>query len=150
MIVNSHYVTLQPPYPVIYCNGEVGMQIGTLIVVEGPEVDKIAPAYIMETTEPPMSPYAIRTHSHPVVSYSNKSMGLVMAPVRPNDFSEGGVWDKVELGDVVVLFHVNNGDNTQDSPWLQTASDNLINRIGSLAERERTKDLFREKPTFSL
>jgi hypothetical protein len=23
-IINSHYVPLQPPYPIIYCNGEVG------------------------------------------------------------------------------------------------------------------------------
>ena len=65
MIVNSHYVPLQPPYPVISCNGEVAMQTGTLIVVEdhNPSVPSLS-----NNKE---APYAIRTHSHPVVSYSN-------------------------------------------------------------------------------
>ena len=37
-IANSHYVPLQPPYPVIYCNNEVGIQIATLIVVTEPQM----------------------------------------------------------------------------------------------------------------
>ncbi len=32
-IVNSHYVPLQPPYPIIYYRGQVGMQTGSLIVL---------------------------------------------------------------------------------------------------------------------
>ena len=35
-IVNSHYVPLQEPYPIIYYGGSVAMQIGTLIIVNGP------------------------------------------------------------------------------------------------------------------
>ena len=153
MIVNSHYVPLQPPYPVIYCNGEVAMQTGTLIVVEG--LDPIDPNNRIPSrggnrTGCRMSPYSIRTHSHPVVSYSNKSIGLVMGPARPNDFSEGVVWDKVELGDVIVLFHANCGANAKDPSWQQVAHDNLNLRIGSLAQTERTKDMFVQNPTFSL
>lgn len=157
MIVNTHYAPLQPPYPVIYCNGEVGMQIATLIVVEGlePPTSNTPRRSGGNISGPTMMPYTIRTHSHPVVSYSNKSIGLVMGPARPNDFSEGVVWDKVELGDVIVLFHAFPGENVAqnivpNSQWAQIAHDNLNLRIGSLVERERTKELFVQNPTFSL
>lgn len=156
MIVNTHYAPLQPPYPVIYCNGEVAMQIATLIVVEGPEPASANYRRPVGNRVPPaMMPYSIRTHSHPVVSYSNKSVGLVLGPARPNDFSEGVVWDKVELGDIIVLFHAFPGENvSQNLPpnpqWEQVAHDNLSLRIGSLVQQERTKELFSKNPSFSL
>lgn len=155
MIVNTHYAPLQPPYPVIYSNGEVAMQIATLIVVEGYDPPSAGTPSRFGNRFPRMSPYAIKTHSHPVVSYSNKSIGLVMGPARPNDFSEGLVWDKVELSDVIVLFHAfPGGDSSQglnpNLKWDQIAHDNLNLRIGSLCELERTKDLFSANPSFSL
>ena len=129
------------------------MQIATLIVVEGLEPPTSDMSQRGGNRFPPsMLPYSIRTHSHPVVSYSNKSIGLVMGPARPNDFSEGVVWDKVELGDVIVLFHAfpgEQGDNSNPQ-WAQVAHDNLNLRIGSLVERERTKELFSKNPSFSL
>lgn len=156
MIVNTHFAPLQPPYPVIYSNGEVAMQIATLIVVEGLEsLSGNRPQRGGNISGPTMMPYMIRTHSHPVVSYSNKSIGLVMGPARPNDFSEGVVWDKVELGDIIVLFHAYPGENvtlntSPNQKWAEVAHENLNLRIGSLVERERTKDLFSKNPSFSL
>lgn len=101
MIVNSHYVPLQEPYPIIYSKGEVAMQIGTLIVVEGRDPSSPHPGGRV------VDPYVIRTHSHPVVSYGNKDGGQMSIIPVPNDWSEGIVWDKAELRNVTVLCHTN-------------------------------------------
>ena len=58
--MQSHFVKLEPPYQIIHYGGEVGIQIGTLIVV-GPNYPD--PSYL-----------DIRTSSHPVVSYVSKKL----------------------------------------------------------------------------
>lgn len=133
MIVNSHYVPLQPPYPIIYCNGEMGMQTGTLIVVEGRDPSQPDPYGNRQSI------YAIRTHSHPVVSYANKAQSVLTPFPVPNEASEGIVWDRVEMRDVTVLCYVNG-----------VMSELLPNRIECLIVEERQKDAANGKHTFEL
>ncbi len=66
---------LQAPYEYIFCNGEVGQHIATLVVSEITKYDE----YKFELT----------THSYPVVKYWNAPRGVV--------------WDKAELASCVVL-----------------------------------------------
>ena len=131
MIVNSHYVPLQEPYPIIYCRGEVGIQIGTLIVVEGR--DPSAP-HAGGRREPS---YAIRTHSHPVVSYGNKKDAQMSGFLMPNDWSEGIVWDKAELRSVTVLCH-------SDNPVIPES------RFSHMVYQERYDDFLSNTSTFKL
>lgn len=131
MIVNSHYVPLQPPYPIIYCKGEVGMQIGTLIVVEGHSPNMPHP---FGNREPP---YAIRTHSHPVVSYGNKYEGKLTQIPMPNDWSEGIVWDRVELRNVTVLCYSDKPDISEQ-------------RFDALIHQERYNDVLNNRKTLKL
>lgn len=131
MIVNSHYVPLQEPYPIIYSKGEVAMQIGTLIVVEGRDPSSPHPFGNRE------APYAIRTHSHPVVSYGNKKEGEMSAFPEPNDWSEGIVWDRAELRSVTVLCH----------------SDKSVipeSRFRKMVYQERYNDILSNTSTFKL
>ena len=50
--MQSHLLKLEPPYQIIACRGEIGVQIATLIV--------------MEETCGDDGKYGITTHSHPV------------------------------------------------------------------------------------
>lgn len=89
--VSTTYVPLQPPYQIIKYGKEIGMQIGTLIAT--------VPALIEED-----SSFRIETHSFPVVTYGNKEK----APRDKNlfnlmDFSEGVVWNRVELREVSTI-----------------------------------------------
>ena len=152
-IINSHYVPLQPPYPIIYCKGEVGMQIATLIVLEGRDPSEHHPYGNR------LAPYFIRSHSHPVVSYGNKQTGIIDSNVEPNDWSEGIVWDHVELRDVMTLCHAPNGvpndPATANAPgnshWVHfSANQNIYRRLASLVPQERLRDLFRGQSRFSL
>ena len=133
MIVNSHYVPLQAPYPIIYGKGEMGMQTGTLIVVEGRDPSQ---PHRYGNRE---APYAIRTHSHPVVSYSNKAQSVLTPFSVPNEASEGIVWDRVEMRDVTILCYVND-----------VMSEILPDRIECLIVEERQKDAANGKYTFEL
>jgi len=76
---NSHYVPLNPPYPILYLRGRVGIQTGSLIVVQ-----------------PRLSggnmPGALRMVSMPIVSYCNKSKLLPSQPVMPEHWAENMVW----------------------------------------------------------
>ena len=131
MIVNSHYVPLQSPYPIIYCNGEMGMQTGTFIVVEG--YDPSAP-HRGGRMEPP---YAMRTHSHPVVSYGNKYAAELTDFSEPNDWSEGIVWDKAEMRDVTILCY----DSKPEIPHP---------KLDMLVSGSRYKDAYQNRETFNL
>lgn len=94
-VVNSHYVPLQEPYPIIYYGGSVAMQIGTLIVVYGPgeEPGRLGRLFTSRLT----------TTSHPVVAYGNKFVSEPRNEWRLNMWSEGVVWDYVQLKDVFTL-----------------------------------------------
>ncbi len=137
-IISSHFVPLKAPYPIIYCKGELGMQTGTLIVVEDNYGDDPSVRFNRESGKPYLRfPYGITSHSHPVVSYGNKDKARPQSVAQPNDWSEYIVWDKVELRDVTTLCY---------------SDDNTINdeRLTMLVSGERSGDMFRGIYTFSL
>lgn len=94
-MIQSHFVRLEPPYQVIFCNGEVGIQIGSLIVVE--------------EKRGPNEEYGLQTHTHPVVSYGSKEMLEIWTSnphdiwMSDGDFVQGAVWEKAEVKDVLVI-----------------------------------------------
>ena len=91
-IVNSHYVPLQEPYPIIYYGGSVAMQIGTLIIVNGPGEERGMSGRVVFSR--------MYTCSYPVVAYGNKHFSEPRNEWRLNMWSEGVVWDYVQLNDV--------------------------------------------------
>lgn len=92
-IVNSHYVPLQEPYPIIYYGGTVAIQTGTLIVVNAPGAE-------VEGRMGNRFSSRMTTSSHPVVTYGNKFVSEPHGEWRQNMWSEGVVWDYVQLKDV--------------------------------------------------
>lgn len=103
-MIQTHYVRLEPPYEVIFCNGEVGVQIGSLIAVEEKRGEN--------------DEYGLVTHTHPIVSYGSQRIlsfwtgGETSVWTSPGDFVQGAVWDKVEVNDVLVL-----GVLDEEKPW---------------------------------
>lgn len=103
-MIQTHYVRLEPPYEVIFCNGEVGIQIGSLIAVEEKRGKN--------------DEYGVVTHTHPIVSYGSKRTlsfftgGESNIWTSPGEFVQGAVWDKVEVNDVLVL-----GVLDEDKTW---------------------------------
>ena len=81
-MIQTQLLPLKEPYNVIYCHGQVGIHIATLIVVD--EQRGKNGEYL-----------GIETHSHPVVSYAAKKATLCTA--------EGFVWNRAELKDVAIL-----------------------------------------------
>ena len=59
-MIQTHLLKLDPPYQIIACRGNVGMQIATLVVTE--------------ETRDEQGGYGITTHSHPVVTYVDKPL----------------------------------------------------------------------------
>jgi hypothetical protein len=99
-MIQTQLLKLDPPYQIIVCKGEIGIQIATLIVID--------------ETRGENGEYGITTHSHPVVSYADKSNihrildklgGLVKddGDILTILDGEGVVWDKVECNDVQVV-----------------------------------------------
>ena len=101
-MIQTHLLKLDPPYQIITCRGEVGIQIATLIVTE--------------ETRGEDGKYGITTHSHPVVTYMDKAVvskrfaeseekrmfsGSDVSPVKEN--SEGVIWDKVECSETTLI-----------------------------------------------
>ena len=99
--MQSHLLKLEPPYQIIVCRGEVGVQIATLIV--------------MEETCGDDGKYGITTHSHPVVSYMDKPLTRNVfskrnaeieeepEPICDVALGEGVVWDKVECNECLTI-----------------------------------------------
>ena len=58
-MIQTQLLKLDPPYQIVACKGEIGIQIATLIVTE--------------ETRGENGEYGITTHSHPVVSNVNKA-----------------------------------------------------------------------------
>lgn len=75
--METQILKLDAPFDYIYCNGEVGKHIATLIV------------YDVNVG----SSYELETHSHAIVKYGNTPGGVV--------------WDRAELTDCVVLCNDN-------------------------------------------
>ena len=99
-MIQTQLLRLDPPYQIIACRGEVGMQIATLIVTE--------------ETRKEDNKYGITTHSHPVVAYLDKLQVKKMLETPPDDddyeedpslnlCGEGVVWDKVEVSETSMV-----------------------------------------------
>ena len=84
-MIQSHFVSLERPYPIICYGSEVAMQVGTLIVVDEARDEN--------------GNYGITTHSHPVVSYANRKH-VKFSALKPRYIADGVVWDRVELASV--------------------------------------------------
>ena len=76
---NSHYVPLNPPYPILYLRGRVGIQTGTLLVVQ-PQFHR------------GNMPGALHMVSMPVVNYVNKSKLLPSQLTISEHRAENVVW----------------------------------------------------------
>ena len=99
--MQSHLLKLEPPYQIIACRGEIGVQIATIIV--------------MEETCGDDGKYDITTHSHPVVTYMDKPLTRnnfskrnseideYPEPVYSVAYGEGVVWDKVECNECITI-----------------------------------------------
>lgn len=101
-VVSTAYSQATPPFQIIYYNGTLGMQIGTLIVTTQ-----------KENTE--NNEYAISTHSHPVVIYMDKnyqselvSSGINWTHSLHFPVMEGVIWNNVEVRDVTTICFSNN------------------------------------------
>lgn len=99
-MIQTQLLKLDPPYQIIACKGEIGIQIATLIVTE--------------ETRGENGEYGITTHSHPVVSYVNKaathSRLEKLGGMIEDDYGfltlqdgEGIVWDKVECSEAQLV-----------------------------------------------
>ena len=99
-MIQTQLLKLDPPYQIIACKGEIGIQIATLIVID--------------ETRRENGEYGITTHSHPVVSYVDKSTihqrledtgGLIEDEyeILSIQDGEGVVWDKVECNEVQLV-----------------------------------------------
>ena len=109
-MIQSHYVPSERPYRIIYTGGVVGLQIGTLIVVD----DQQSPNIQVATTQRfgnrnPFCFYrGVRTYSYPVVSYINKEMEKrrqITSDIAydVNDYNESVVWNNVIMEDVATI-----------------------------------------------
>ena len=76
---NSHYMPLNPPYPILYYRGRVGIQTGTLLVVQ-PQIRR------------GNVPGALSMVSMPVVNYVNKSKQLPSLLTMSEHWAENKVW----------------------------------------------------------
>lgn len=100
-MIQTHLLKLDPPYQIIACRGEIGVQVATLVVAE--------------ETPDENGDYGITTHSHPVVCYMDKAFSrkkLIEKSGDSENFSiielaaqsgEGVVWDKVECSECTVV-----------------------------------------------
>lgn len=76
---NSNYVPLNPPYPILYLSGRVGIQTGSLLVAQ----PQLRGGNI---------PGAFRMVSMPVVNYVNKSKQLPSQLTMSEHWAENVVW----------------------------------------------------------
>ena len=118
--MQSHLLKLEPPYQIIACRGEIGVQIGTLIV--------------MEETCGDDGKYGITSHSHPVVSYMDKPLTRNIFSKRNSEideypepiysvaYGEGVVWDKVECNECITISFTDIPDRKISEKLLEFAS----------------------------
>jgi hypothetical protein len=95
ILFNSHYVPLNPPYPILYLRGRVGIQTGSLLVVQPQLRGSNVPG-------------ALRMVSMPVVNYVNKSKQLPSQLTMYEHRAENVVW-QVDISGTELLGY----DNTE-------------------------------------
>ena len=113
-MIQSHYVPLERPYRIIYAGGVVGLQIGTLIVVDD---QMLMLSQNVGSARENRAAYwncvglnsfkGIKTYSHPVVSYINKTDkgNRILMSDAPygGEYSEAVVWNQMDQRDVMTL-----------------------------------------------
>lgn len=124
-MIQTHLLKLEPPYQIIACRGEVGIQIATLIVTE--------------ETRGEDGKYGITTHSHPVVTYMDKAVaskrlaepeenriiyGDYIPPITEN--SEGVIWDKVECSETTLIGMTDMPNRTMTLRGFMEIADSLL------------------------
>ncbi|WP_073208959.1 hypothetical protein [Xylanibacter ruminicola] len=111
MMIETKIMNLSAPFDYIYCNGELGKHIGTLIVTK---------ATWNEEGE-----YELETHSHPIVQYWNSPKGTV--------------WNQAELRDCEVL--CNDDDKRVDVDTFGLLCYQRYNQLTNEAEETQTETL---------
>ena len=109
---NSHYIPLNPPYPILYLRGRVGIQTGTLLVVQ----PQLRGGNI---------PGALSMVSMPVVNYANKSKQLPSQLTMSEHRAENVVW-QVDISGTELL-----GYDNAETIHLETFS--AIERLRNLS-----------------
>lgn len=105
-MIQTNYVPLEHPYRVVYYNGVIGIQIGSLILT------------IEKQDEEGKRIVEIKTH--PVVSYSSTEKKKEIAGASyPGLYAEAVVWDKVEQCEVTTLA-IENGKINWDELFYET------------------------------
>ena len=100
-MIQTHYVPLERPYRIVYTGGVVGLQIGTLIVIESGATSK---AFRPNHFQVVLGSEEYRTKTHPVVSYVNKNFYNTDGNIEKiRTLSEAVVWDKVDQSEIVTL-----------------------------------------------
>jgi hypothetical protein len=127
---NSHYVPLNPPYPILYYRGRVGIQTGTLIVVQpqrrGGNISG-----------------ALRMVSLPVVNYVNKLKQQPSQLAMPERWAENKVWQtdisNTELlgydnSEIIPLHHFSSVERLRNMTGMSSgfSLSQLVNDIKSL------------------
>ena len=112
---NSHYVPLNPPYPIIYFRGRVGIQTGSLLVVQ-PQL------------RGGNMPGALRMISMPVVSYCNKSKRLPSQLVMPEHWAENKVW-QTDVSNTELLGY----DNAEYIPLVELCSIERLRNMSGMS-----------------
>lgn len=107
-MIETKIMNLSAPFDYIYCNGELGKHIGTLIVTK---------ATWNEEGE-----YELETHSHPIVQYWNSPKGTV--------------WNQAELKDCEVL--CNEEDKRVDVTTFELLCYQRYNQLMNEAEEANT------------
>ena len=142
-MIQTQLLKLEPPYQIISCRGEVGIQIATLIVTE--------------ETRGEDGKYGITTHSHPVVTYMDKAVvskrlaepeenrtifGDYIQPVVEN--SEGVIWDKVECSETTLIGMTGMPNRTMTLRSFMDIADSMLMdfvRNGSFEDRRSLLEL---------
>lgn len=108
---NSHYMPLNPPYPIIYFRGHVGIQTGTLLVVQPHQRAGNVPG-------------ALQMVSMPVVSYCNKLKQLPSQLAMPERWAENKVW-QTDISNTELLGY----DNTE---YISLENFNPVERLRNM------------------
>lgn len=96
-MIQSHYIPLERPFRIIYAQGNVGLQIGTLIVVDDLASYANESMFARDRNGAHHFGYmGIRPYSYPVVSYINKNKNDLKVPISDIEFG-GGSWREAEV-----------------------------------------------------
>ena len=148
-MIQSHYVPSERPYRIIYTGGVVGLQIGTLIVVDDPS-QYIQSSVIQRGGNRALRGFyrGVRTFSYPVVSYINKEKEKsrrITSDIayNENDYGESVVWNNVRMEDVATICLENQQVDWDDMlPIIQPAIEKCTDRATTREELAKAFRIF--------